>query len=903
MRTDSFWKAVCLGLPLGVGLAIGQASALPTAPALARATDLPFIQPGTWQAELGGFDRLSDLVAFDKDDIWAAGDGIVHFDGRAWRQTIEGLRPRFQAIAGLSAAQLWAVGLVDPERPNDPLAAASSCHLVSVIYRRDGASWRMEPVEVHDRIFDLVILSPTEGWAVGGFDQAVILRYDGQRWTAAPAPEESAGLLAISDSGGGDLWAVGRRGAVVHLENGVWRAKDGPSFVDLTAIDMLSRDYGLAVGYERDTHTGVALAFRSGSWRLDMLGRSPALTAVQVLSPDFAIAVGQHGVLVHHDGKEWKEFGRSNPGDIAPRLLSGAADGAECRPPQMLASLQTPSAETGEAAASLDSSAAPWDPWETENMLRALVPLDQEHFIAVGDFGQVIQISDSLRWTELHAAREWAAIDMLDNSYGWVLGKSGAPLRYADGAWSIPASVANGEWLTALDVVARDNVWAVGRYGTVAHWNGQEWKLLAQFTWLDLTAVAFADADHGWAVAAGGNRDSDSVPVAFVFAWDGRTWRQVLRLCDVALTDIETVSATDVWFAGGGGQRQAMLHFDGQGWVWHPIHGYDAPASTAARVTLLARSPGGRLWAGGSGFAWLDTGVWKSRRSDFNLYAERLGGATEAGVWLLSSDYSWHSSSSRRQYSQAVSFFDPTRKPVHLPTLSGSFNDLAAIVNDEGGMDIWMVGAGGTVVRYRTPSQEVLLPQASPTPAFPAVVLVPSPTPFSLITRAQAMEHLLGIVDPEKTGTAKVDSLTLISIYEMDRFERAYAATSVGGGFSWSGRSGSDSGPSLDPCKGAQAVWMAVLSHSPVCAHRHLVFLNIASDGSQAFDLSCSPQRQGTLYLPLLVQYIKPGGEAATPTATRSLTARNLTPQPVSDTSGACPTRTPYPEAFPYPGP
>ncbi|MFI0607620.1 MAG: hypothetical protein ACH37Z_06935 [Anaerolineae bacterium] len=907
MRPNPIRNAVCLGLTLSIGVAMGHATALPIAPALAQATDLPFVQPGTWHAEIGGFNRLADVVAFAGDDIWAAGDGIAHFDGRSWRQTIEGIRPRFQAIAGLSATQLWAVGLVDPSAPNNPGLAASSCHLVSVIFRRQGDTWRIEPMPLHDRINDLILLSPTEGWAVGGHDRAVILRYDGQRWNPVAAPEESAGLLAISDAGDGDLWAVGRQGSIVHLENGVWRAKEGPDFADLSGIHMFSRDYGLAVGYERDTGTGLALSFRSGTWRLDMLGRTPALTAVHILAPDLAFAVGQHGVLVHHDGRTWKEFGRSNPGDIKPRSQAGPSDEVECRPLLPPSSAHKPPSSDAPEGNRPAAGDAPWDPWEAENMLRALAPLDREHVVAVGDAGQVIQISDGLIWSELHAARELVAVDMFDVGYGWVLTKGGAPMRYAEGAWNAPAHAAGGEWLTALDVVARDDVWAVGRYGTVSHWSGREWNLYPQFTWLDFSAVAFADADHGWAVAQD-NADHRRVPEAHVFAWDGQTWRQVIRLCDVTLTDIEASSPTDVWFAGGGGQRQALLHFDGHDWTWQPIHGNPVPADRAATVTLLARSPGGRLWGGGYGLAWLEAGVWRSRLPDNSLYTQRLGGATETGVWILSRVYDspFDDDIWSRFTSPILNYVDPDRAPVQLPPFSGSFNDMAAVVNEQGGTDVWLVGEGGTALRYRTPSREILLPDGSPTPAFPPVILAPSPTPYSAITRDQAMAFLRRFTEGDQTGTAEVQSLQLISIHEKAAMESAYRKASTGGG-GWglsSGTSG-NSAVSLDPCEGAvnKAIWAAYLAESRYCEHRQLVFFDLAGDGSFAYELHCSPQREGTVLLPLLVQYIKPGEGAPTPTATRRLVQRNLTPQPAAAATGACPTRTPYPNPFPYPGP
>jgi hypothetical protein len=95
---------------IAVALAWGLVRPTTAPPSTAWAQSTTVLDPGTWRAELGDFRRLVGAVAFAADDVWAVGDGIVHYDGGAWKQVISGYRPFFRAIDGPAPDQIWAAG-------------------------------------------------------------------------------------------------------------------------------------------------------------------------------------------------------------------------------------------------------------------------------------------------------------------------------------------------------------------------------------------------------------------------------------------------------------------------------------------------------------------------------------------------------------------------------------------------------------------------------------------------------------------------------------------------------------------------------------------------------------------------------------------------------------------------
>jgi photosystem II stability/assembly factor-like uncharacterized protein len=855
-----------IGMAMIMAVAFGMGLATETRHARAAG------EAGVFRAELGDFMWMSDVVAFGPEDIWAAGDGIVHFDGTGWSQVLtDSDRPDFHAIAGLSGTQLWAAGQVGP----------SECQIGGVIYRGDGITWQPEIVETHEPIYDLALVSPTEGWAIGGQAFAAILRYDGSRWRSVGAPEV-AGLRALHVTAPDNIWAVGDHGAIVHFDGAAWQSIEGPDFAQLQDIHMLDARFGWAVGIDAKTDAGVALTFADGRWQLDMVAETPALLGVRTFARDLVIAVGAYGVIVQFDGMTWREIGRTNPANQVT-LAADDADLDEGREdPVDGANFDEDSGDNMDRPDGGEPSPG-WDRWLYDGVLTSLAFLpDNENLIAVGSHGQVIHIDDLLRWRELHAGRGLRAIDMLSADYGWIVGTDGPPIRWENGAWTPVAAPRHARWLRDIDVVAPNDVWAVGDRGTVMHWDGQAWTESVPFTWRDLIRVEFTASNDGWAFANQDTYSSTEVPEAYIYHYDGRSWTQALRLCNAQLTDIEAVSSTEAWFAAA---RSAILRFDGRGWSWVPLIGATTPTGPAPSIYSLGRSTDGSiLGTGYSQLARFDGTAWRALPLDtYGSYYPTGNpvGITPDGFWGIGYGYL---------------FYYAPGQPLRSARLPLEQLTDVAVVHDPAGVpELWIIGSASTVYRYRAPAADVPFPAMTPTPNLPPPVLAPTPTPHSIWSREQALTRILALADPDHSGDYDLERLDLISEGSLALRNDRYLNYDGDGDRSWWHSSGT-----IGQCTsgGPRPLWLARFDAAPKCrTHLRVV---IDAVGGVDYMMICGSLKVATLYLPFTATYRPkdPNATPARPTPTQAV--RNITPQPVTSAVGACPTATPY-AGWPYP--
>jgi photosystem II stability/assembly factor-like uncharacterized protein len=89
------------------------------------------------------------------------------------------------------------------------------------------------------------MLSPNEGWAVGG--NGTILRWDGSSWSVVPIPTsryfDFYSIYMISENDG---WAGGRSG-IFHWDGFKWTEISFP-FETVLSIHMVAPDDGWAAG-------------------------------------------------------------------------------------------------------------------------------------------------------------------------------------------------------------------------------------------------------------------------------------------------------------------------------------------------------------------------------------------------------------------------------------------------------------------------------------------------------------------------------------------------------------------------------------------------------------------------------------------------------------------------------
>ena len=201
---------------------------------------------------------------------------------------------------------------------------------------------------------------------------------------------------------------------------------------------------------------------------------------------------------------------------------------------------------------------------------------------------------------------------------GWAVGGSGDPSnptltlyeRWDGATWSAvdgpnPGTIVNE--LFAVDEMATDDAWAVGRTGSgsgdqplITHFDGLTWTV--QSGPVDVTSgalygVAAAATDDVWAVGSTGDAATGSEQ-ALALRFDGITWTASKILPAVGsgrslLSGVSALAPNNVWAVGYHHNRPLILHFDGISWTQSTT---DAQGSLRA-VSAVAV---GEVWALGT---------------------------------------------------------------------------------------------------------------------------------------------------------------------------------------------------------------------------------------------------------------------------------------------------------------
>ena len=228
-------------------------------------------------------------------------DGTIwgYQDGR-WSE-VSRMPWQLYGVVALPDGQAWAVG-----------DGGRMLHEV-------GGRWTGASSGTTDQLDGVAMVSPDEGWAVGGSERitvaqatvggsvnlaaavslpgtCAILHYSGGRWSRVSCPFDHH-LSAVTALPDGEAWAVGN-GAVLHETGGVWSRVAAPA-AGLAAIAMVSPDTGWASGSR-----GALLRCAHGTWTAVPSLTNDELAGISMRSADDAWTVGG-STLLHWDGTSW----------------------------------------------------------------------------------------------------------------------------------------------------------------------------------------------------------------------------------------------------------------------------------------------------------------------------------------------------------------------------------------------------------------------------------------------------------------------------------------------------------------------------------------------------------------------------------------------------------------------
>jgi hypothetical protein len=232
--------------------------------------------------------EIGRVASLARDDAWLAAAGftkggsyalIEHWNGNRWTRlpapTGPGERTKLSAIATAAADDAWAFGAY--------ATGGVGVHPMSGIVTEhwDGHTWAISPQPVyhHTRrwyeVHDAVMLSPSDGWAVGRQAapfKPLVLHWDGTQWTVIPT-HACCELFAVAARDTNDAWAVGYTSSdnlyqarVEHWNGRQWQTIATPTggSTTLTAVSTLPGGETLVAGTtsnSNDTAYPILLRF------------------------------------------------------------------------------------------------------------------------------------------------------------------------------------------------------------------------------------------------------------------------------------------------------------------------------------------------------------------------------------------------------------------------------------------------------------------------------------------------------------------------------------------------------------------------------------------------------------------------------------------------------------------
>ncbi len=216
----------------------------------------------SWQESVSGMrDAMLGSCAFG-GNLYAVGGvsssaAVYRLSGGRWRQE----------AGTLSGERLWACWA----GPSETVIAVGQS---GTIYHHSKEGWFQAQLPEDVALATLYgVWGMPDGTAVavgGGLigprALAVILHYDGQRWTRADASAlETKTLNAVWGSSADNYWAVGNGGEIAHFDGQSWSRGTSQVTDKLNAIHGASRDEIYAVG---GVGRGLVLRYNGSSWVL-----------------------------------------------------------------------------------------------------------------------------------------------------------------------------------------------------------------------------------------------------------------------------------------------------------------------------------------------------------------------------------------------------------------------------------------------------------------------------------------------------------------------------------------------------------------------------------------------------------------------------------------------------------
>lgn len=256
--------------------------------------------------------RTEKIVAEGSDRLWIMnGGGIIRGDGATWSY---GNLPWFgyytgglRRVEALSKDDVWALG--------------------SAVVHWDGKAWNVafpaSDAVPNANFVDIAVRPPDELWMLGYYGtgvrrDSVVVYWDGSVWTRMPDPPVGTRNIymgSIAVLAGDDVWIAGyeahdagKQRLAMHWDGQMWSETVMPNGAD-DGFAVISRIYARA-GDDVWALGSEILHWNGTEWSVSYPARATALTA---LAADDVWATMFFGDFLHFDGTQWQVVPKAEP--------------------------------------------------------------------------------------------------------------------------------------------------------------------------------------------------------------------------------------------------------------------------------------------------------------------------------------------------------------------------------------------------------------------------------------------------------------------------------------------------------------------------------------------------------------------------------------------------------------